>query len=195
MLTPLLRRKIDLAIIDCVPYFGVSDAEFLRFKKPLLRRVLKSKEYPEHDRDVPAYSIPDNFIYFPLKDPELLDIFSQAVINHEVGHYLHNQLNPTIIDGITFFLNSGKRPPGHHQLTELVAEYVNFILGLREYDAQSAYRDAKEIYDNYGHEFLPRLSRMKLEDAIKEGIIRISAPVIPTSQGKTKSILKIPRSQ
>ncbi|MFA5175902.1 MAG: hypothetical protein WC413_01415 [Candidatus Nanoarchaeia archaeon] len=171
----LLKAEIEKAINNLMPYFKVSCDELKRFRKPTIRRFLKPDEYPDHSRNVPAYSSIDNFIYFPLKEPKFIKgVFSKAVIYHESGHFIHNFVNPGMIEGVNIYLKTGKLPEGYDKLTELVAEYGNFILNLRT-DEDKKYSDGEreKIYDKYGPEFLPYLARISLEEAIEEKIIKI----------------------
>lgn len=179
MSTSLLRKNIDRAINNLLPYFQVTEDELKKFQRPYLRRTLKPSEYEEHPRSVPAYSSIDNFFYFPLEDSQeytsLVDylsygIFSQAVIYHECGHYIHYSINPRMQEGVLLCLEEGKRPEGHDDLSELVAEYGNLILNIRE-NKENLSRRTIEVYENYGPAFLSRLARMSLEEVIEEGII------------------------
>lgn len=176
MPTSELRLQIEQAISKLLPYFEVTDEELGRFQKPRIRRTLEDYEYPEHSRNCPGYSPIESFFYFPPKDTLLLGVFSPAIIYHEVGHYIHHSINPEEVKGVHQFLKTGIFPPGHCELSELVAEYGNFILGLRN-DEDSfnlrTFQKRLRIYEDYGPEFLPRLARMSLEEAIREKIVII----------------------
>ena len=178
MATKLLRERIETALDTLLPYFKITAEELRRFNKPGIRRVLQPDEHPDHSRTSPGYSHIGNFFYFPLRDPGLLThIFSEVTINHEVSHDIHGSINPEMIRGQEIRVRTGKWPLGYHALSEVVADYVNIILELYTPEEQMfrAFRESKEIYDKYGPEFLPRLSRMSLQEAIEEGVVDIQA--------------------
>ena len=182
MPTPLLKEHLYEAIRNLIPYFGVTDEELGRFKRPSIRRVLKKDEYPDDDGKSAAYSPLENFFYFPIRDEWELKgfdasacgIFGPATIHHEAGHYLHFAVNPNRIKGTRLFLEKGIDLKGDYELNELVAEYGNIILRLRDHEELSfLYYDLINLYPKKGPEFLPVLARMSLEDTIKKGIIKI----------------------
>lgn len=174
MHTQLLRTKIDDAINSILPYFKVTEKELTRFKKPKIKRILDSSKYPKDNKNMPGYSFHENFFYFPLENRTYCNIFSQLLINHEVGHYIHNFVNPHVVEGIHIFLKTGKEPPGHRELSELVAEYSIFILDLRDDPIYNFIRsEFKEVYYQYGPKFLPYLARMNVKEATKDGVIRV----------------------
>jgi len=184
--TKSLNVKIDDAIKNLLVHFNVTEDELKRFKKPKIMRTLNPSKYPEEDVRVPGYSFTENFFYFPLKY-EKFDIFSKDVIYHEVGHYIHNFINPGIVKEISIELETGKSLPGYRDLLELVAEYGNFILGHGEKNKLRLLilEEEIEIYKKYGKEFLPCLARMSLEEAIAKGIVN-GPIVIASSQSQIK---------
>lgn len=174
----LLRKDIEDAVNNLLPRFRVTEEERIKFKKPKIRRILKSSEYPEHDREITCYVFLENFLYFPLSFP--LDYHSpSATIHHEASHYIHNQINADIAKKFYLERKTGKTPKGIYKLTEVVAEYGNFILGLNDEERNWYIRhcdvteDSMEIYGKYGPEFLPHLARMSLDDVIKEKIVKV----------------------
>jgi len=189
MPTPLLREHLYEAIRNLIPYFGVTDKELGRFKRPSIRRVLKPDEHPTHNRMIPAYSPLDNYFYFPMNDRWEYNsgfhetdrsIFCPSFIHHEAGHYLHYAVNPNHIKGTQLLFEKGIKLKGDDELSELVAEYGTIILrllGPEKYPGKfkhlSSYRCLINLYNEKGPEFLPVLARMSLEDTIKKGIIKI----------------------
>ena len=148
-----------------------------------VKRTLKHaskiyRDHYEHYKYVPAYAFLHNFFYFPIEDryPEIETIDSDVCISHEVGHHLHSIINLQVKEGIMTFIRTGKRPEGHKKLTEIVAEYSNLILGARNCNDplyECAYKDVIKAYSQYGPEFLPVLSRMRLDEAIGKKIVVI----------------------
>ncbi len=175
MATKNLNAKIDEAINNLLVHFKVTEDELKRFKKPKIMRTLDSSKYPDDSNRVPGYCFTENFFYFPIKDPGFsMNVFSEAIIHHEASHYIHNFINPEIAKVICERLATGKMPPGFHNLTELVAEYGNFILG---YGKENGWRplvfhEQMRVYEKCGKEFLPCLARMSLEEAINKDIVK-----------------------
>jgi len=175
MTTRLLNARLEHFIQVLLPLFRITEKELELFKKPRIRRILRPGEFPEKRREVPAYSFAENFFYFPLKDPGYqLNVFSNPVVCHEVGHFIHYHINPVILrQKIAEFETANRQPNKRlYKLVEIVAEYSNFILDMNYEKDSWIMEEAKMIYHKYGAEFLPRLSRISLEEAIDFGIFR-----------------------
>ena len=191
-----LRRLIEKSIDRLAPHFGLSPAEAERCKEFEIRRELVGKIYRSHSKQVPAYSLLDNFFFFPKRQymrkdfqicyPEMdsetfediLGLTGEGLINHETGHRLHAFVNPHITQGIIQFIQTGKRPEHHADLTETVAEYGNMIVGKRDYKNgpfSYCYTDGWRIYSKFGPEFLKVLARMPLQEAINKSLFKIGS--------------------
>lgn len=174
--TPELRSKINQAILELTSLFEVAEEDFLRFSKPTIKREISSNLLDIRPSLAlsPAYSYSENVFYFPCKNELQVDIFSPAIIHHEASHYLHNCINPQFKrEALPIFLKTCEQQ-GPNDLQELVAEYGNMILGLGDYSDPfnfETYKKYLKVYERYGPEFLPRLARMSLEEAIKEKIV------------------------
>lgn len=179
METKLLREYIEESIDTLIPFFEITEKELEKFEKfAVIRKIPKARDYENHSERVPAYSYIDNFFYFPHKNGfQNIDVFYEQVINHEVGHYIHNQINPIMKEmGFLFLENKEKEKlPDYKRLKELIAEYGNLILSVRDENDAEFYKDFYknhiDIYNKYGSNFLPDLARMDLEKARKIGII------------------------
>lgn len=146
----------------------------------MIRKLPKVRDYENHYIEVPAYSFIDNFFYFPKKNWfQSSNVFNKGIINHEVGHYLHNQINPMLKERAFLQLENREefkeKRRDQKRLVELVAEYGNFILGIMDYmgsikSYKSLLKKELEVYKKYGASFLPYLARMDLETARKKGI-------------------------
>lgn len=176
----ILQEKLQQALKELIPLFRVNSEELARFTPWDLRRTLDSNEYPKHSRNAPAYSFLDNWIYFPLRNPFATpdkgnyNLFSRRVITHEIGHYIHNMLNPAIKEGNRDYVLQGKRPAGHSFLTELVADYGCFILSITGHSSDElASEEGRRIYEKRGCGFLPVLARMILKEAIDARVISL----------------------
>lgn len=177
--TAYLRNKVILSIERLTPLFNLSPEELKEARKFGIERDLKGLPalYKDCSENVAAYSSLHRFFFFPSRDiySEVLPMDSDAVIFHEASHHLHAVLNHETIGGILVFAKTGKRPLGHANLCELVAEYPVKILGLADY-TKPPYLDLHpnliRIYQEYGPEFLPTLARMSLGEAIKKRIVQ-----------------------
>lgn len=179
MTTPALRKKINEALQKLSPLFNLTQTEIDTARQFTIRRNLKNlpRFYAGSSEVVPAYSSLHSFFFFPVKDdfPEPIGTFSDIVIYHESSHHLHKIANPGLIKKVESLLRRSNAPREFSDLRELVAEYGNMILGLSDYSdnlSRQCHQDLIRIYPQYGPEFLPRLARMSLEEAIKEGIIK-----------------------
>jgi hypothetical protein len=176
--TEILRSHLNVALIQLLPVFGVSEDEFLEFPVPNVRRDIDDLN-EMHSKKCPAYHPVYNFFYFPLKnefDSDLVDIFGWSTVVHEMSHYIHSQINPVLKLSTKTFVKTGKHIPGVEDLEELVANYPCFILKLYT-SAQITsswylYRH-EEIYDKHGPLFVRKLAMMNLEQAKSEGLIRL----------------------
>ena len=170
--TELLKISIQKAIYELLSLFAVSEEEFEKWQRPKIRRQLMKGEYPEHDIYCPAYSFLENFLYFPQNGGSKFT-FTVETIRHEVSHYIHRWLNISIIYGIYQHAREGKRPKGHHELTEAVASYPNFILGMNpDYMPLTDIRQ-RTLYNTHGPTFLPRLARMTVEEFLEDKSISL----------------------
>lgn len=173
--TTTLKLMIEQSREELIPLFQLTGQEISQLRSPAVRRCLNANEYPKHPRNVPAYSPIDNFIYFPQKDPGYPhNIFDRVAVRHEVGHYIHYQINQSIVEEKRKFLSGGKLSEGVKDLSEIIAEYGNIILGSRDYtEYQCAYvfKKALRVFHLYGPLFLPTLSRMTLQESKAEGIL------------------------
>jgi hypothetical protein len=167
-----LESKIDREIARVLPFFEVSQDELQGFEKYRLRRLLNDDEEVGFDRNIPGYSSTGNYLYFPQESKHSF-VFSDYVIRHEAGHYIHFMINKNR----TIWPKETPYPAILHSmlsLAEMVANYPNYMLGERS-EAENLnpkmFDIAKEQFDKYGPSFLPRLARMTLDEAISRGIV------------------------
>src|SRR3989344_5826200 len=101
MLTPLLQAHLDQAIERLLSLFKVTTEEHTRFRPFTIKRHLDLVEFPKSSQDrIHAYHFLDTYFYFPEKDTHEEDFtrisaFHPAVIHHESGHFIHDQINPS----------------------------------------------------------------------------------------------------
>ncbi len=174
----ILIPMIEEAKQKLIPLFKVSKEELSKFRKPTISRHFGRDEYTDKCGDSPAYYPVENFLYFPQKNfwYKGVELFDIATIQHEVGHYIHCQLNKEIIEGYRRFSIEGRDQMGTHVLGEIVAEYGNIILGDRDYSKyphDTINKGAFRVFNKHGPSFLPKLSRMTLDEAIREEIVKI----------------------
>jgi len=175
-----LIEKIDNAILNLTPQFSISNRELMKFEKPRITRAVDVARYGGPPL-IPAYHPEFNLFFFPWKNfnskyvNDSVDYFSQAIIHHEAGHYLHYSLNSKIPRNVLDLPYKFQKE--HYALGELVAEYGNFILGINNkehWKERWEFLERKGLtktYLLYGRAFLPSLARMSLEEAIKTGIL------------------------
>jgi hypothetical protein len=167
--TSSLKTMIDKAKEELIPLFRLSEEEISLLRKPVIRRWLNANEYPEFPRNFHGYSPIDNFFYFPNKDPGYLshNAFDYASVRHEVGHYLHYQINKNLLEEKRKVL-LGILSYGIYELEETVAEYGNIILKARnykEYPYNQVFKNVLILFNNYGPLLLPKISRMTFQEA------------------------------
>src|SRR3989344_2576189 len=174
MLTPSLQTHLNQAIERLLPLFKVATEERAHFRPFTIRRHLDPTEFSRSSRDrTPAYHFLATYFYFHEKDPhtanpDLSGVFAPAIIHHEAGHYVHDQVNPSRRKEMLSLMAHNNRTLDYsNTLNELVADYGCLILGLYTAADQAFYfhhhpfgRFLKTIYDQYGADFLPRLARM-----------------------------------
>ena len=173
--TPTLKEKINNSLAVLLPLFGVSEEELRTFKEPTIRRELEKHEFLGFPRECPAYYALKNYFYWPTQNAFTWpDIFETMTVNHEVSHYIHHSINPGMNQGLVQCEETGKRPSGHENLCEIVAEYANFILGVSDnLESWQQSKDVKNTYEKYGSSFLPALVRMSLDEALSGDIVKI----------------------
>ena len=180
------RILIEQAVDRLAPYFGLTNEEIEEAKKFEIRRELKGV-YKKHSKRAPAYSYLDNFFFFPKRQygwadfqivypsfnrvdfEKILGLTKEGVINHETGHRLHALVNPQMKEGFIQFLEIGKRPDFHQDLTEMIAEYGNMITGKRDYQYgpfRYLHLYNYKNFKKFGPSFLKELARMPLQEAI-----------------------------
>jgi hypothetical protein len=179
MPSPLLKRKLDLAIKRLMPLFGVSSYEEANFKKPRLVRHVP-KNYPKHPKNVPAYGVRENFFYFPVSCcgcinmyNNLFCLFNDSHITHEAAHYVHSTVFPDIQKFINHNPDNLCLSFEFKELREITAEYACLALGVFMSQAIGFWdyrRAAYNLYQERGPEFLPILARMTLDQSVTEGI-------------------------
>ena len=173
----LLEEEIENSIKILIPIFEISSEELKRFEKPRIIRNLSSTELPGISRHSSAYDFLRNLFYFPNEFPchESTSRFKKQTINHEVGHYIHFQINKSPMIKYDELLRGEVNERIMGNWLELVAEYGNFIIGPQEYIdhylVEFAYPQVKKIYDRFGSAFLPELARMSFEEVTSKGII------------------------
>jgi hypothetical protein len=171
--TSTLKLRVDRTIENLLSYFKVTKKEFSRFVEPKIRRTLLPKEKSDLSGDGPFmafYDIYERTFYFPLgeihikmldgmpsRDTKDDSCFSKRIINHEVSHYIHSHINLGVHECSRF---------GKDVLIETVADYVNCILDIRG----SNNSPSRKCYEQFGSEFLPKLARMTIQEAIKKGV-------------------------
>lgn len=161
-----LEERLENALNSLLPLFDVSKDELSKFRPYSLIRELGENELPRHPRNVPGYGFEDNRIYFPRHPEKMLYQFSDWAISHEVGHHIHNMINPMHQLVIKYWREQGSIPDGWHDLVELVACYGAFSLGMFPSIGKEYVGGFYAVYNKFGPGFLPCLSRLSLDEAI-----------------------------
>ncbi len=175
MRTSQLTKRLDQALERLLPLFEVTTDEFAIFKEYSIRVKLNEHEFPKHPRYSPAYNSDENYFYFPNASvvlPKWCDPFNEFSFCHEMGHYIHNMINPNNQIWLNILKSTRKYPQGVFDLKERVADYPCFMLKLIEDDDKWLLQDSKLVYDKFGPTFLPRLARMDLDEARSIGVIK-----------------------
>lgn len=175
METKLLEEQIHSTIYRLAGYFELESIGEL----PKV-----SRENPP-DRDasiwVRHWSFHNWITFPPTNHPRFYDwMVSEQTINHEASHYLHHQANPGLNETIKELMeleNKGEKPeiiPYLQGLRELIAEYPNMIQGLNHYNKPGQkieYEWTRKAYKKLGSKALPRIARMTVTEARKEGFL------------------------
>ena len=173
METDEIERKIEEELRKLIPLFELVDAEKKKLQKPCIIRALASNDYPRQSRAIPGYDGLRNLFYFPAVAPVNLPIEETDFV-YFASSYLHHQINPSIKKA-ALKSELGEASAGYYELREIVGEYPNIILGNRnitDNEKRLWCQQALHVFIDHGPGFLPELSRMSLEKAVKEGIVR-----------------------
>jgi hypothetical protein len=180
--TRLLRGKLNGAIGLLSSLFEVSGEEFASLRRPrLLRKLPLSRLDMGYQPGVPGYDFADNFFYFPIRDWRdeqtglPVGVFSESIVQHEAGHYLHALVNPAVVKEARVSLVEGVSQSWRKGfgLREIVAEYPNLVLGTYEDCDDPCYGGAVRVFESKGPDFLPELARMSVDEAVGRGVLRV----------------------
>ena len=123
METDELKNELEKTLTRLLPLFEVSTREFSKFKRFSISREFV---YPLKDRNIPGYNFDENYFYFPkgnLVKTGGYNPFKESTLVHEMGHYIHNMINPNNRIWLDVLRDTGKSPSGVSDLRERVADY------------------------------------------------------------------------
>jgi hypothetical protein len=184
----VLRQNIDDAIKVLAPKFGIDGSLLSSFKYPSIELIQDGAQVGEVVHFANGmYGFLDNKIKIETGKLDNLEI-----IGEEVSHYLHHQLNPSLNKRITEFGTDRSEFWAGIELKEIIGAYGRIVYSVHKGNAfepmtsqthldtqatgiinqlvnsahELGYRRADKAYLIYKDEFLPRLARMSLDEAI-----------------------------
>ncbi len=192
METEAIKEKIEQTKIKLIPLFAITDEERSKLQTPLITRELDENDYPGVlFRAYSGYDGLRNMFYFPeehMFESERIkvygepssnigyaDIFREKEFVHFTASYLHHQINSDMRKAALTIQTEKKEPEGYYELRQLVAEYPNIILGNRSLDNprdRSSCRTEFHLFIDHGPDFLPKLSKMSIDDVLNKGLIK-----------------------